>query len=703
MGPTKIDAAAMVKGKRLAAIFAVIAIAATVADVLADRAGDSSPEAEGTAGEAAADAAATAAELARPMAAEVSSAAAVPQLRAALRARVDAATISDLFASEDWWLPFRERAVSIVTGAGLLLARAAGDTPADASLAGQASARPGQPVVALKKVGTGPGVVVVLEGAVVVPEIEDAPVLVLARTVKGADLARVAASRGRVALAVADADRVLLASESWAPMSPLGGRELAPTGVTDGTRVAAAASLGGGLWLWAQRPRPPSSSRRSWILLALAGLSALAALGSVAWAAVFSRRRRPAPGARTRPLAAAGAGGARLDDEASSPAVDVVPRTVSSIGSRPLALAIPIAIPAPPAGASPGERRASPSAETQEADQSALQMFGRYALIERIGEGGMSEVYTASMRGAEGFHRTVVVKRLKPALARNRSAVDQFIDEARLGSLLSHPNIVQVLDFGKVDDGHFMALEHIQGRDLGQIVERKVQRTGAPLEVVTVLHVAHEVLQGLAYAHGRTDERGRALAIVHRDVSPGNVVVSLSGDVKLIDFGIVKAHARLSRTNLGNVKGNPAFMSPEQARGGAVDARSDLFSVGLVMYYGLTGRLPYGKGSSAEAILRAANGLGPDALERLRGLPPAVGRVLHKALAMDPKRRFQTAAAFAAAIEPHLGLGSPAATAMLMQALFGGDVPPSGDFAPHVTPDHDRDGHVDDRQHRDRR
>ena len=336
-----------------------------------------------------------------------------------------------------------------------------------------------------------------------------------------------------------------------------------------------------------------------------------------------------------------------------------------------------------------------------EADPSGLQMFGRYALMERIGEGGMSEVYTASMRGAEGFQRTVVVKRLKPALARNRSAIDQFIDEARLGSLLSHPNIVQVLDFGKVDDGHFMALEHIEGRDLAQIVERKVQRTGAPLEVGTVLHVAHEVLQGLGYAHGRTDERGRALAIVHRDVSPGNVVVSLSGDVKLIDFGIVKAHARLSRTNLGNVKGNPAFMSPEQARGGAVDARSDLFSVGLVMYYGLTGRLPYGAGSSAEAILRAANGLGPEALDRLRGLPPAVGRILHEALALDPKERFQTAAAFAAAIEPHVGLGSPAATAALMQTLFGGGVPPSGDVAPNVAPNRGRDRRVHDRQHRD--
>jgi len=223
--------------------------------------------------------------------------------------------------------------------------------------------------------------------------------------------------------------------------------------------------------------------------------------------------------------------------------------------------------------------------------------------------------------------------------------------------------------------------------------------------VGTILHVAHEVLQGLAYAHGRTDDSGKALAIVHRDVSPGNVVVSLDGDVKLIDFGIVKAHARLSRTNLGNVKGNPAFMSPEQARGGSVDARSDLFSVGLVMYYAFTGRLPYGGGSSAEAILRAANGVRPEALERLRALPAAVGRVLHKALALDPKERFQTAAAFAAAIEPHLGLGSPAATATLMQALFGGEVRPSGDIAPDDGRDGHigRRGHVDDRQHRDRR
>src|SRR4051812_32288435 len=197
MGATDIDAAPMVKGRRLAVALAVIAVVAALADVFAGRASDSSPGAEGAARGAAALAAAAAVELGRPLAADVSRAAAVPQLRAALRAHVDAETIADLFASEDWGLPFRGRAGSIVTDGGVLLAAGAGDAPADSSLAAQAASRPGQPIAALRKVGD----VVVVESAVVVAQVDEAPVLALVQTVKPAQLS---AAGGGGALAVAD-------------------------------------------------------------------------------------------------------------------------------------------------------------------------------------------------------------------------------------------------------------------------------------------------------------------------------------------------------------------------------------------------------------------------------------------------------------------------------------------------------------------
>src|SRR3954467_3213643 len=218
----------------------------------------------------------------------------------------------------------------------------------------------------------------------------------------------------------------------------------------------------------------------------------------------------------------------------------------------------------------------------------------------------MSDIYTATMRGAKGFERVLVVKRLKRELSANRAAVEQFIDEARLGSMLVHPNIAQVYDFGELDDGYFMALEYVPGRNVSQIVERHVERLGRGLDPATVFYLAHDVLRALGYAHELRNASGDPLAVVHRDVSPANVMVSTRGDVKLLDFGIVKSEDRISQSDIANIKGNPGFMAPEQARGLPVDARSDLFSVGLVMYYALTGHMLYRMGTSGETLFQAA-------------------------------------------------------------------------------------------------
>ena len=217
-------------------------------------------------------------------------------------------------------------------------------------------------------------------------------------------------------------------------------------------------------------------------------------------------------------------------------------------------------------------------------------IFGRYKLVDRLGEGGMSELFVAEVAGVEGFTRNFVLKRLRPELARDKEAVSQFIDEARMQAGLVHSNIVPVFDFGVVAGEYFMTQEYIVGRDLARFVGRYIEQYDAGLPEAMAYYIAHETLQALAYAHEQRDKVGSPMGIVHRDISASNVMVSLLGEVKLSDFGIVKSNRRVSKTQVGMVKGNANFMSPEQARGQAVDHRSDLFSLGHVLYYCLAGR-----------------------------------------------------------------------------------------------------------------
>jgi serine/threonine protein kinase len=298
--------------------------------------------------------------------------------------------------------------------------------------------------------------------------------------------------------------------------------------------------------------------------------------------------------------------------------------------------------------------------------------FGRYTLLDRLGEGGMAEVYTAATFGAEGFRRTFVVKRLRAELAREPSVVAQFIDEANLASTLVHSNIIPVFDFGKVGDEYFMAQEYILGRDLGRLTTRVVERQGAALAPSVVLYAAAETLKALEYAHTKLGDSGRPLGIVHRDVSPSNILVSARGEVKLFDFGIVKAEGRVTKTQHGVVKGNVSFMSPEQARGTETDARADLFSLGLVMFYCLTGDVLYHGNTTYELLVKAATGPGPEELARIAALPAPCAEIVGRALQIEPARRYASAAEFAAAVAPHV-VGAPAEIARLMKVLFAED------------------------------
>jgi eukaryotic-like serine/threonine-protein kinase len=282
--------------------------------------------------------------------------------------------------------------------------------------------------------------------------------------------------------------------------------------------------------------------------------------------------------------------------------------------------------------------------------------------------------------GPEGFQRTFALKRLKPELALNRSAVDQFIDEAKLGSTLVHSNIVPVFDFGRVGDGYFIAQEYIVGRNVAQLCERHQERLGEPLDVTTVFYIAYETLQALGYAHDKTNDAGEPLQIVHRDISPGNIVVSRLGEVKLIDFGIVKSvsGSRVSQTDLGNVKGNASFMAPEQARGLAVDRRADLFSLGVVMFRALSGEPFYPGATTAEVFYGSATGPTAEHFDRLDRLPPVAAQVLKKALMADPGDRYASAEEFAADLVGHIPAGAKATVATLLHALFGAELRSGG-------------------------
>jgi len=298
--------------------------------------------------------------------------------------------------------------------------------------------------------------------------------------------------------------------------------------------------------------------------------------------------------------------------------------------------------------------------------------FGRYTLLDRLGEGGMAEVYTAVTFGAEGFRRKFVVKRLRPEFSREQNMVDQFIDEANLASSMVHSNIVPVFDFGKVGDEYFIAQEYILGRDLARFTRQSMEKDGRPPPLAAVLYIASETLKALEYAHAKTSETGTPLGIVHRDVSPSNVLVSARGEVKLFDFGIVKAEGRVTQTQSGVVKGNVTFMSPEQARGSQVDARADLFSLGLVVFYMLNGHVLYAGNTTYELLVRAATGPGSNELAQLDALPGAAAAILRRALEVRPEDRFQSAREFRDAISPHLGTGG-SELASLIQHLFADD------------------------------
>lgn len=266
--------------------------------------------------------------------------------------------------------------------------------------------------------------------------------------------------------------------------------------------------------------------------------------------------------------------------------------------------------------------------------------FGKYKLLERIAQGRMGEVFKAKRSGVEGFEKVMVVKRLFPHLSSSESFVGAFVNEARLTVSLSHANIVQVLDLGQNEGAYYMAMEHVAGFDLGTI-HRILRTMGKPFPLDIAVFVISEVAKGLDYAHRRKDYNFESLNIVHRDLSPPNVLISYEGEVKLTDFGISRALEVVGTAN-DNLRRRYLYASPEQARGEALNHRSDIFSLGLILYELVSGLHPYDDPDPRQVQRRAAEGaITP--VRQVVELPRALEQIINSSLVADPNQRVDSA------------------------------------------------------------
>ncbi|MEM6290264.1 MAG: protein kinase [Myxococcota bacterium] len=268
--------------------------------------------------------------------------------------------------------------------------------------------------------------------------------------------------------------------------------------------------------------------------------------------------------------------------------------------------------------------------------------YGPYLLLERVSVGGMAEVYKAKEYGVEGFERTVAVKRILPHVAEDDEFIAMFKDEAKIAVQLAHGNVAQIYNLGNEQESFYIALEYIAGRDLRAIFQ-KGQQVGKPMPVPQVCYVIMKICEGLDYAHNKKDKSQRPLNIIHRDVSPPNILVSFEGEVKLIDFGVAKAAGRASRTQAGILKGKFGYMSPEQVRGMPLDRRSDVFSVGVVLFETLTGTRLFQAETDFATLekVRAVEVPRPTSLNP--DIPKPLENIIYKALAREPEQRYQSA------------------------------------------------------------
>ena len=277
------------------------------------------------------------------------------------------------------------------------------------------------------------------------------------------------------------------------------------------------------------------------------------------------------------------------------------------------------------------------------------QKFGKYQLLDKIATGGMAELYSAKLTGAEGFEKLIAIKKILPHLCCEGDLVKSFIDEAKLAALLQHENIVQIYDFGNLEGEYFIAMEYLFGKDLRTITKKAIEQS-MPLGLENTLYIASRICAGLDYSHNLKDLQGKPLNIIHRDVNPQNIFITYAGQVKLIDFGIAKAASHNTTTHEGLIKGKLAYMSPEQANGEIIDHRSDIFSTGIILYELLADRRMYeGQALQIYPKVRQAEYEPPE--DVISDVPPKLFEILHRALAKEREDRYQSGGEMLADLE----------------------------------------------------
>lgn len=299
--------------------------------------------------------------------------------------------------------------------------------------------------------------------------------------------------------------------------------------------------------------------------------------------------------------------------------------------------------------------------------------FGKYRLIRRIATGGMAELWLAIQRGPHGFEKTAVLKVILPNLCANEEFVHMFLNEARLAAGLDHNNVVRLYDFGEIDGQYYLAMEHLPGEDLASIIHAH-KRAGRPVPLEVACDIIIGAATGLNFAHELTDAHGRPLNIVHRDVSPSNIILTYHGTVKLVDFGIARAETNISTTTAGTLKGKVAYVSPEQASGEPVDRRSDIFPLGTVLFELLTLQRPFKRESDLATLQAVVNAPIPPPRSLRPEIPADLEAIVLKAMTRKLSERYQHALEVADALSSFLDrrgyIRSERALAQYMSGLF---------------------------------
>ncbi|HRH01024.1 MAG TPA: serine/threonine-protein kinase, partial [Polyangiaceae bacterium] len=344
--------------------------------------------------------------------------------------------------------------------------------------------------------------------------------------------------------------------------------------------------------------------------------------------------------------------------------------------SEPVAASPVAPIDAASSGALPPMSAAPEStATTADPADGMPKRFGKYTLLRKLAQGGMAELFLAIQRSVAGFEKLIVIKRILPAVSQDTAFIEMLLHEARVAATLSHPNVCQTFDVGQVDGSYFIAMEHVHGEDLRSIVRQMKKRDVNEFPVEHALAIILGMCAGLAYAHEHHDMNGQPLHIVHRDVSPQNVVVTFGGDVKIVDFGIAKSDKRFAEhTKSGKLKGKVPYMSPEQARGEPVDARTDIFATGIMLFELTTGKRLFKGGSEFETLKLICDEEYPLPSQVRADYPKDLEAIVMRALAKNKEERYPSARAMQRDLEEFVRRHRVAVSSLalhgFMQSLF---------------------------------